>query len=83
MDADALQELQDAIRGILPEGELVVHWVLAVDVAKPDGSRYLAHRYGGGVDGQARPQAWQALGMLQASVGDVEEQLRESTRDAE
>lgn len=68
-----------ALQASLDEGELAVCWTLQIDVAGPDGRRYLAHRAGGGVDGMEAPMAWTALGMLQASANLAASQLREQS----
>lgn len=60
------QQLNDAIRAQLAEDEIAVGWVLVIDVAGPNNSRYLSHRDGGGVDGYDSPTPWSALGMGQA-----------------
>lgn len=74
--ADVHQAIQEHL---LDEGEIAINWVLTIDVAGPDDTRYLAHRSGGGVDGEDGPMCWTALGMLQASVLLAEDQLREQT----
>lgn len=68
-----------AIQGLLDEGEIAIGWCLTIDVAGPDDMRYLAHRAGGGVDGDDNPMIWTALGMLRASVQVAEDQLRDCT----
>lgn len=75
--------VHDAIGAMLDEGEIAVQWVLTIDVAGPDGTRYLAHRSGGGADGAVSPTQWAALGMLSASVVTCEEQLRQTTINRE
>lgn len=68
MSAEEKQRrLHDAIQGVLDDGEIAIAWTLTVDVAGLDDTRYLAHRAGGGPDGNSRPSAWTALGMLEAS----------------
>ena len=84
IDHEAAQRaVHEALKLYLEEGELAVAWTLTIDVAGPDGNRYLAHRAGGGYDGTENPMAWTALGMLRASADVAEVQLRESTRDAD
>jgi hypothetical protein len=78
---DAKRRLHEAIGAVLDEGEIAVSWCLTIDVAGPDDIRYLAHRAGGGIDGQDNPMAWTALGMLRASVQCAEEQLSQMTVD--
>lgn len=80
-EEDAKQRVHKAIQGLLDEGEIAICWVVTVDVAGPDEVRYLAHRAGGGVDGDDNPMAWTALGMLQASVGVAKHQLLDMTVD--
>lgn len=67
----------------MDEGELAISWCLTIDIAGPDGLRYLLHRAGGGADGTDNPQAWTALGMLQASVDLARDQLLEMSSDPE
>lgn len=78
-DDDAKARLHQAIQGLLDEGELALTWVLTIDVAAPDDIRYLAHRAGGGINGQDNPMAWHALGMLQASAKLAEQELLDAT----
>jgi hypothetical protein len=78
---EARREVHEAIGGLLDEGEIVVAWTLTIDVAGPDDVRYLAHRAGGGHDGQDASMAWTALGMLRASMKCAEKQLQDCTDD--
>jgi len=80
---EASRSVHDAIVGYLDEGEIAIAWTLTIDVAGPDGTRYLAHRSGGGIDGTERPMAWAALGMLQASVDRAQSQLADMTVDVD
>jgi hypothetical protein len=64
-----------AIGDYLDEGEIAVAWTLTIDVAGPDGTRYLAHRAGGGMDGTDAPTVWTALGMLRAGLLAAEQQV--------
>ncbi len=80
---EAQQRLHEAIGDILREGELAVSWTLTIDVASPDGTRYLAHRADGGHDGQDGPMIWAAIGMLRASLQVAEDQLRDCTEDVD
>lgn len=82
-EADAKRRVHAAITALLDDGELAISWVLTIDVAGPNGIRYLAHRAGGGADGSDNPMAWTALGMLRASVGMAEQQLLSMTHDFE
>ena len=75
--------VHDALRAMLDEDELAISWVLTIDVAGPDGTRYLAHRAGGGADGTDKPMVWTALGMLEASVELAREQLLDATVDSD
>lgn len=68
-----------AIDSLLDDGEIAISWVLTIDIAGPDDTRYLAHRAGGGHDGTEGPMAWTALGMLRASVILAEDQLLDMT----
>ena len=83
MSDEAHEAVHEALSGLLDDGEIAVCWVLTIDVAGPDGMRYLAHRAGGGHDGRDAPMAWTALGMLRASASVAEEQLLSSTDDAD
>lgn len=83
MSDDAQARVHEAIGALLDEGEIVVGWTLTIDVAGPDETRYLAHRAGGGIDGDDSPMVWTALGMLRASVQVAEDQLRRCTLDHE
>lgn len=78
---EAQSRVHEAIGGMLDEGEIAISWVLTIDVAGPDDTRYLAHRAGGGHDGQDAPMAWTALGMLRASAALAEAQLLDMTVD--
>lgn len=82
-NADAQKAVHEALAGYLDDGEIAIGWCLTIDVAGPDDVRYLAHRAGGGHDGTANPMAWTALGMLRASAELAEDQLRDSTFDAD
>lgn len=83
-ETDAAQSaVHDAIGGLLDDGEIVISWCLTIDVAGPGDTRYLAHRAGGGHDGQDSPMAWTALGMLRASMQVAERQLDEWTGDTD
>ena len=84
MEADrARRAVHEAVADYLDEGEIAVCWVLTIDVARPDGGRYLAHRAGGGADGADHPMAWVALGMLTASADLARAQLQASIEDAD
>lgn len=82
-DDAAKARVHEAIQGLLDEGEIAVCWTLTIDVAGPDGVRYLAHRAGGGHDGSDDPMVWTALGMLRASVLTAEQQLVAQTWDVD
>lgn len=79
----AQSAVHDALAGYLDEGEIAIAWTLTIDVAGPDGERYLAHRAGGGHDGTSEPQVWAAIGMLTASLQVAEDQLRDCTVDVD
>jgi hypothetical protein len=79
---EAAGVVHDAISAYLAESEIAVAWTLTIDVAGPDGSRYLAHRAGGGIDGRDAPMVWAALGMLRAAMKVAENQLAACTSDA-
>lgn len=81
MSDEAHTKVHEAIGAMLNDGEFAMTWVLTIDVAGPDGMRYLAHRAGGGADGTDRPMAWTAFGMLQASANLAADQVRAQTRN--
>ena len=83
MSDSASQAIHVAVSDSLDEGEIAVAWCLTIDVAGPDGMRYLAHRAGGGHDGTDKPMAWTALGMLRCSAQLAEDQMRDGTEDAD
>lgn len=64
------QQIHDAISKTLESGEIAVSWIVVVDIAGPNGARYLSHRGGGGIDGSEPPTPWMALGMGNA-ISDV------------
>lgn len=78
-----MSELHEAVEGILGDGEVAISWVLVIDVAGTSGNRYLAHRAGGGFDGEENPMAWTALGMLRAGAALAEQQIRDCTVNTE
>jgi hypothetical protein len=73
--------VHDSIAGLLRDGEIAVSWSLTIDVAQPDGGRYLAHRAGGGHDGSDEPTIWAVMGMTRGSLLSTEQQLVEATYD--
>lgn len=80
---DAKRAVHTALEGYLDDGEIAVGWVLTIDVAGPDGTRYLAHRAGGGHDGTDMPTIWTVLGMCESASDMSREQLREMTVDVD
>lgn len=78
-EQEAKRRVHEAVGYLLDDGELAISWVLTIDVAGPNDTRYLAHRAGGGVDGADNPMAWTALGMLRASAALAEQQVIAST----
>lgn len=80
-DEDARRAVHEALKGYLDEGEIPISWCLVIDIAGPDEVRYLAHRAGGGHDGNDLPMAWHALGMLQAGIDLARDQLRAMVAD--
>jgi hypothetical protein len=77
LNDEELRAIHTAIGDSLDEGEIAVSWVLTIDIAGTDDTRYLAHRAGGGADGTDAPMSWTALGMLEASVALATDQVRE------
>ena len=80
-DEQAQRDVHQALGSYLDEGEIAIAWCLTIDVAGQDGTRYVAHLAGGGVDGTESPMAWTALGMLTCSADVARSQLAESTED--
>lgn len=80
-DEAAKQRVHEAIRDYLGDGEIPICWVLTVDVAGPNETRYLVHRAGGGIDGSDNPTAWTALGMLEAGAILAKDQVLAFTVD--
>lgn len=75
MSDEAARKVHEALGAYLDEGELAVGWTLTIEVLGPDNNRFLAHRAGGGLDGDDPPTIWTAVGMLKAAMTDAEEQL--------
>lgn len=69
------RDVQHALQGLVNEGDLIVGWFAVVEVATPEGTQYLAHRTGGGLDGSSPPTLWTELGMAQATVEDIKRAL--------
>ncbi len=80
---DPRETVNEAIKTLFRPDELVVCWVLVSDVVRADGTRFVAHRAGGGHDGTERPMTWTALGMLSAAEAVAKSQILGSTEDAE
>lgn len=74
------EKVHEAISEWLDEGEIAVAWTLTIDVAGADDTRYLAHRFGGGVDGTDMPMVWAVMGMLRAATQVADDQLADCTR---
>lgn len=80
----ANQRVHDAIRDFCDDDtDIVVAWVITVEVAKADGGKYLMHRHGGGIDGDERGTAWHVAGMIRAAQLDVEGQLADMSIEIE
>lgn len=77
----AQRETHAALQHYLDSG-LITSWVAVMEVATPEG-RYLAHRAGGGSDGQEAPLAWTALGMLRSGAALAEQQIREESESSQ
>ena len=77
----ARKQVQEALALLLGDDEIIVSWVVSIDVIGPNDRRYLAHRAGGGADGSSTPMMWHAIGMYRAALLSVEDQLRELTFD--
>jgi hypothetical protein len=80
---DAQRRVHEAIGALLDDDEFALTWVLTVDVAGPEGRRYLAHRAGGGADGTESPMSWVVLGMTRASAALAEQQVFDCTLDSD
>lgn len=76
---EAKAAVHEALAGFLDDGEIAVHWVLTVEVARPDGGHHLDYRAGGGHDGQENPMAWVYLGMAEASAAVARAQMLDDT----
>lgn len=77
---DPNEQVHQAInQAFLDDGEIAINWVVIIDIAGTDDSRYLSHRSGGGHDGNDAPTAWAALGMLRSGVLLAEAQLVDMT----
>lgn len=77
---DPKQPIQEAINGLLEEGEVSRGWLLIVDVALADRDR-LVIEAGAGLDGTGPMTIWQTLGLAHAAVTSAEDQLRASGVD--
>jgi len=73
--SEARAALNEAVGGIVEDGEIAVGWILTVEVAGQDGTRYLAHRAGGGHDGSSVPTVWASIGMAESFLDDARRQL--------
>lgn len=71
--------VHEALKEYLDEGEIPICWTLTIDIAGPEGTRYLAHRAGGGLDGTDTPMIWTAVGLLKAGLRVAENQLDDIT----
>lgn len=76
------EDVHEALRGYLDEGELITGWVVVAEVADVNGVR-LIHRQGGGDGGTTPPSVWGAMGMLRAGEVVAEKQLGDWTSDPE
>lgn len=79
--SDPREAVHEAISQFLADGEIAVSWALTIDVAGPDGRRYLAHRHGGGHDGRTLPLVWTVIGLLRAALVSAEQEVAACTRD--
>lgn len=75
----AKANVQTAAQELINDGEIIVGWCIVLEVVRPNGDRYLAHRAGGGQDGEQLPPMWTELGMLQAAANNVAADIRAST----
>lgn len=82
-DRSPEQVVHESLGTMLDDGEIVLRWHVTIDVAGPEGVRYLAHRAGGGHDGSDKPTIWEVTGMLQSSLDVARRQLDETTEDVE
>lgn len=80
MSDGAKRRVHAAIQALLDPGEIAVCWTLTIDVVGPDGTRYLAHRAGGGVDGTDLPMQWTVIGMARSTLLTAEQQIIDCTR---
>jgi hypothetical protein len=79
----AQRSVHEGLAGFLDEGEIAISWLLVIDVAGQDGKRYLAHRAGGGIDGQEQPTIWGAAGMLTCALDEARGQMSDATEPPE
>ena len=79
-DVGAREDVQEALKGFLDEGEIITGWVVVAEIADSSGTR-LIHRAGGGAEGNEPPMVWTALGMLRSGEVMAEKQLGDQTRD--
>ena len=74
--------IQEAVNGLLDEGEVTRGWLLIADVALADRDRLIIEA-GSGLDGDGPMTIWQTLGLAHAAVTTAEDQLRASDQAEE
>jgi hypothetical protein len=67
------------IKELFPEEDRLIQWALAVDVMRPDESRYLAYRARAGAFGQKEPTAWAVLGMVESYGATIKNSIAQGT----
>ena len=80
MGPDA-ERIHAAVEASLDDGDALIGCVIVADVSRADGGRHLAHR-ATTVAGDGM-MTWTALGMLQAAVRVVADQVAQATEDHE
>ena len=77
------QAVQEALQEYLNEDEIVVAWTVTMEVMSLTHGRFLAHRTGGGGDGQDAPTTWALYGMRGAALDSSANDLRRGIRRIE
>lgn len=78
----ARRTVHSALQEMVEEDEVIVGWGIVIDVVTIEGERYLAHRNGGGHEGDEPPTLWALAGMHESALDLARNQLSEGTFDA-
>lgn len=76
-------KVQRALQELCEEDELVLSWLVVMEVAGQGDVRYLEHISGGGIEGTDPPVVWQIVGMLEAALQGARDQLYDCTADVD